>query len=167
MKALTVWQPWAWAIGAGLKTIENRDWFPSWRQLQPGDELAIHAGMHQPTREDLYAVRDAARKMGREGEVPPLGGQEFSVTYGRGRIVAVATFTGIVDSAEKCTELEAPWFVGRCGWRLAGIRQLNLGTAPQCKGAQGLWELPAGVEDLVRRQLEAHNEGHLWRRRSA
>lgn len=164
MKALTVWQPWAWAIGAGLKSIENRDWFPSWRQLKPGDELAIHAGMHEPTREELYAVRDAARKMGRESEVPTLGSHELSFTYGRGRIVALVTFEGFVDSAEKCTELEAPWFVGKYGWRLVKPRQFNLATAPVCKGAQGLWELPAGVEDQVRRQLEAHNEGQLWRR---
>jgi hypothetical protein len=164
MKCLTVWQPWAWAISAGLKLVENRDWFPSWKQLKPGDELAIHGGMHEPTREDLYAVRDAARKIGRESEVPGLGGQEFSVTYGRGRVLAVARFEGFVDSSEKLTAVEAPWFVGRYGWRLADVRQLNLGTAPQVKGAQGLWELPAGVEDMVRRQLVAHHEGQLWRR---
>ena len=33
--ALTVWQPWAWAIAAGLKRVENRGWKPF--SLRPGD----------------------------------------------------------------------------------------------------------------------------------
>lgn len=39
MKAITVRQPWAWAIQAGLKTVENRTVGYSYRGL-----LAIHAG---------------------------------------------------------------------------------------------------------------------------
>lgn len=39
MKALTVAQPWAWAIMSGLKAIENRTWQTPYR-----GRLAIHAG---------------------------------------------------------------------------------------------------------------------------
>lgn len=166
MKALTVWQPWAWAIGAGLKGVENRDWYPTLRQLRPGDELAIHAGQHEPTKAELWAVRDAARKMGRLSEVPSLGGHELGSHFGRGRVVAVVRYQGAFSDPTQLTETERLWFVGKYGWRLNDVRQLNLGSAPKVGGAQGLWELPAGVEDLVRQQL-ATAEGELWRRRSA
>ena len=26
MKALTLWQPWAWAMASGMKLVENRPW---------------------------------------------------------------------------------------------------------------------------------------------
>ena len=42
MKALTVKQPWAWAIIHGGKDVENRSWMPN---LGPrGMRIAIHAG---------------------------------------------------------------------------------------------------------------------------
>ncbi len=44
MKALTVRQPWASLIAAGVKTIETRSWSTKYR-----GPLAIHAGAHRPT----------------------------------------------------------------------------------------------------------------------
>ncbi|MEU0468957.1 ASCH domain-containing protein [Amycolatopsis sp. NPDC006131] len=38
MKAITVRQPWAWAIAKGYKPIENRTWSTDHRGL-----IAIHA----------------------------------------------------------------------------------------------------------------------------
>jgi hypothetical protein len=38
-RILTVWQPYAYAIVAGIKTAEDREWKPSWR-----GRLWIHAG---------------------------------------------------------------------------------------------------------------------------
>lgn len=43
MKALTVRQPWAWAIAAGYKPIENRS--PGAIHWQPMMNLVIHAGI--------------------------------------------------------------------------------------------------------------------------
>jgi ASCH domain len=161
MQALTVWQPWAWAIGAGLKTIENRDWLPPWRKLAPGDELAIHSAMRQPSREDHYALRIAAKACGHE--VPPPSSNVFGPQFGQGRIVAVVTFTGVAHSREEVPEAQRPWWVGSKAWLLADVRQLNLGTAPMVRGQQGLWVLPGDVEKLVRQQL-AQPPGDLWRR---
>lgn len=39
MKALSIRQPWAWAIVAGYKPVENRTWYCGYR-----GELYIHAG---------------------------------------------------------------------------------------------------------------------------
>src|SRR5260370_1114928 len=44
MRALSVRQPWAWAIAAAGKDVENRSWKSGYRGL-----IAIHAAM---TRED-------------------------------------------------------------------------------------------------------------------
>ncbi len=45
MKALTIRQPWASLIAAGVKTIETRSWSTRYRGL-----LLIHAGKHEPRR---------------------------------------------------------------------------------------------------------------------
>lgn len=160
MYALTVWQPWAWAIGAGIKTVENRDWVPNWRLLKDGDDLAIHASVHAPTREDMKRFRFAAR-----GHVVPTSSEsnELGATWGRGRIVAVATFTGIARSKDELQESQRQWWVGKYGWLLSNVRQLNLSTAPKVLGQQGLWTLPAGVEHLVAGQL-SRPAGDLWRK---
>lgn len=39
MKAITLWQPWAWAVVAGHKRVENRSWSTDFRGT-----VAIHAG---------------------------------------------------------------------------------------------------------------------------
>lgn len=42
LRALTVWQPHAWAIAQGHKDVENRPWpFP----FEDGTTIAIHAGL--------------------------------------------------------------------------------------------------------------------------
>jgi hypothetical protein len=53
MKALTIQQPWASLIIIGVKRFEYRSWKTSYR-----GPLLIHAGKHQPTRDDMrYAAR--------------------------------------------------------------------------------------------------------------
>ena len=47
MKALTVRQPWASLIAAGVKTIETRSWSSEYR-----GPLAIHAGKHRPAHDE-------------------------------------------------------------------------------------------------------------------
>lgn len=162
MQALTVWQPYAWAIGTGLKLVENRPWAPTWRRLKEGDDFAIHGGAHIPTREEFSHVRTGVESLGYK--MPATTGHEFSGTYGRGRIVAVVTFAGLVRRCEDLPEAQRVWWAGPIGWLLANVRQLQLGSAPTERGQQGLWPLSPGVEKLVRQQLEPRNEGQLWRK---
>ena len=42
MKAVTIRQPFAWAIAAGFKDIENRGWAP---RVEPGELIAVHAAV--------------------------------------------------------------------------------------------------------------------------
>lgn len=58
MKCLSVRQPWAWAIVNGIKDVENRDWYTSFR-----GPLLIHAAktFGRDEREDIEYVEDIAR----------------------------------------------------------------------------------------------------------
>lgn len=163
MQALTIWQPWAWAIGAGLKLVENRDWLPRAHQLMPGDDFAIHAAVRPVSREDYATMRHYARLSRPSAEVPPMSSHCFGATYGLGRVVAIATFAGIARRREDLPEEQRPWFVGKYGWVLKNVRQLNLGSAPAVRGQQGLWVLHGDAERIISAQL-VQPEGQLWRR---
>ena len=58
MKALTIWQPWASLIIAGVKPYEFRGWYPPASII--GRRIAIHAGA-RPVRKAEIAELIAAR----------------------------------------------------------------------------------------------------------
>lgn len=62
MRALTVQQPWAWAIVHGGKDVENR--VQAWTYRGP---LAIHAGLAKPEKDNLASV---AHRVAHGTEVP-------------------------------------------------------------------------------------------------
>ena len=70
MKALSVCQPWAWAIVHGIKKVENR-----WRPTRHRGPLVIHA-----SRSRRYLERDGVvvRKAGRKqlGEIARRAGRK-------------------------------------------------------------------------------------------
>jgi len=51
MKALSIWQPWAWLIVHGGKDIENRGW-STWHR----GPLLIHASKKAPRQQDIDAI---------------------------------------------------------------------------------------------------------------
>ena len=61
LRALTVRQPWAWALIEGYKDIENRSWRTNMRGW-----ILLHAGAAKPTDESLAAAGNIARR-----SVPP------------------------------------------------------------------------------------------------
>lgn len=135
MKALTIRQPWAWAITHGSKRVENRTWRASHRGL-----LAIHAAarIDQGALDDMR-VRAAVRTYGREPD------------YVTGAVIAVATLTGVHTSCQPECSLWAAH--GQHHWELADVRPL---TAPvPCKGRLGLWDLPTDVQTAVEGPLAA------------
>lgn len=134
MKALTLWQPWAWAIAHAGKRIENREWKPPVWII--GEQIAIHAGKTL----DEHAAADLLEDL----EIEP-GTIEFS----RGAVVAIATVKGWV-SRIAYDHPQARWFGGPCGWVLIDV--VPLAKPVPCRGRQKLWDLPADVEAEVRRQ---------------
>ncbi|MDE2104126.1 MAG: hypothetical protein KGL39_43210 [Patescibacteria group bacterium] len=102
--ALSVQQPWAWAITEAGKDIENRSRFAITKGEMRPRRIAIHASLGM-TREDY---KYAAQFMATLGIVCPLPDK-----LARGAIVGAATVTAIVS------EHTSPWFFGPRGLVLA------------------------------------------------
>lgn len=121
MKAISIQQPWAWAILHAGKDIENRAWSTSYR----GD-LAVHATQIQP-----------ASRLPSGVSVPP----EQDLVLG--------SVIGLVQIADVVTESSSRWFSGPFGFVLRNPRPLA--RPVRCPGDQKIWDLPAWVEMAVRR----------------
>ena len=132
MKAITLIQPWATAVGR-YKRIETRSWSTSYR-----GPLAIHAGK---TEDTLFT--EVARRNGYEFEVIPHG--------------VIVSVCNLVDCRPM---LEAPstdedffgnFGPGRFGWTLDEF--VMFGRPITCRGSLGLWTLPLDIEAQVRAEV--------------
>ncbi len=149
MKALSISQPWVWAIlhpADGMKRIENRDWQPP--KWVIGQTIAIHASK---TWEGSLAVDWINRAI--QLNLKELGYFELENVdcpscrdhHFAGAIVATAKIEGVYDER---TEMEMPesqrvWFTGKYGWLLSDVQPLE--KPVPCKGALRFWEVPADV----------------------
>lgn len=138
MKALSIRQPWAWAILHAAKNIENRDWPTSFRGT-----FAIHAakGMTKGEYLDFLGNYGDIRFSRPSLPRPPLN---ENAVLPRGAIVGVADIIGCVRKSE------SPWFVGDYGFVLANVRAIE---PIECRGALGFWPVPSEIENEIRRQL--------------
>ena len=120
--ALSVRQPWAWAIVHAGKDIENR----SWRSGNPGlrfrGDFAVHASKGM-TREEYEDARDFMERFGVFVPAP--------ADLLRGGIIGIATVVDVVRQSE------SDWFMGPCGLQLANPRSVPLIPAV---GALGYFE---------------------------
>ncbi len=117
--AISIRQPWAWAILHAGKDIENRDWVTRFR-----GPVAIHAAKGMTLREffDAMSFMETVAPV----DLP-------STDLPRGGIVGVAE---IVDCVNRSS---SPWFVGRWGFVLRNARPVPF---VPCRGKLGLfrWE---------------------------
>lgn len=144
--AITVRQPWAWAIAAGHKPVENRSWTTSHR-----GPLAIHAGKTL----DPAAERFISARLDPDLPLPPKWWLQPG-TLPAGAIVALADLTGFcarrMGGARECAC--GSWaMAGAVHWRLARVRPLA--EPVPCRGAQGLWTVPADVALQVGEAVDA------------
>ncbi len=124
-RALTVRQPWAWAIIHAGKNIENR----GWTNKYVTGTIAIHAG----------GGRDRRHRLPR-GTMRPS--DEDLV---RGAII------GVVDVVAVVKRHRSKWFSGPLGWVLRNPRPL--GGPLKCSGRLGLWRLSRRLRRAVEAQL--------------
>jgi len=117
MKALTIHQPWAWAIAQGHKDVENRTWSTSHR----GD-LLIHAGKTFDDAGYLWIRNEIGLTL------PARSG------FRRGYLVAIVTLTDCM------TECDSQWFTGPYGFVLANPFRFD--PIPY-RGMPGLFEVSA------------------------
>jgi len=133
--ALTIRQPWAWAIAHADKRVENRGWTVSHRGV-----IAIHAARSLDARDVDLVARVAGVP-----QATVLAGAKV-----RGAVIAVARLTGICRAGWGCDC--GPWAaINQFHWRLEHIRPLS--TPVPCPGARGLWTLPPDVHRQVLRQV--------------
>lgn len=131
MKALTVRQPWAWAIARGHKPIENRSWTTSYR-----GPLAIHAAAKWDDDRE-YVLREVVARIREQGGLLPKTLADDLPYSGTGRIVAVANVVGMCTSLFGCGC--GPWTVpGERHWRLADAHPVD---GPVVRGRLGLWDV--------------------------
>lgn len=135
MRALTLRQPWAYAMVRLGKRIENRSWAPG--RVMLGHWIAIHAGVRLDNA--------ACDRLECYHSLP----NEFDV----GVVVAVARLDRIVRSSAELRAI-APtqlcWYTGRAGWYFG--RVLALSNPVPCRGRLNLWNLtPEQCRLVVRR----------------
>ena len=122
MKALTVRQPWAWAIIYGGKDIENRTWTTTFR-----GSLAIHAG----------------------GNLDPV--TEFPPGVGLPAIESLprAAIIGVVELVDILQQSDSVWFEGPFGWVFRNPRPLR--EAIPSIGHRGVWDLPSDIQEILKK----------------
>lgn len=138
MRAITVRQPWAWAIEAGHKTVENRTRGTNYR-----GPLAIHAGLGWSER----------------GAADPRVKAHKGATWVFGAIIALAE----LEDSHPDTGCCRPW--GESQYTEAGGRTRTVlhhlilhdirpfKTPVPCRGALGLWTPgPDLLQALTREQ---------------
>ena len=138
MKALSLWQPWAGMVAAGLKPVDTRTWPTSYR-----GELAIHATVKVDQK-----WREHARRIDDLSGIP----EHLLATKA---IVAVADLYRVALIRRE----RDYWYATRCechrkfAWSLASIRALP--NPVPCPGARRIWNVPPDVEIAIREQLES------------
>ncbi len=134
-RALSLAQPWASLVARDAKRVETRSWRTRYRGL-----IAIHASRR-------FRAADRAR-CSFEPFASSLGGADLPL----GAIVAVARIVDVlpVEQLVVLDERERAfgnYATGRYGWLLADV--VPLPVPIPCRGALGLWRLPADVRAAI------------------
>lgn len=146
MRALSIRQPWASMIVAGIKNIENR----SWGTMYTG-ELVIHASK-TCTREDMEAGRRICAELGRE----------FPGSLPAGGYIGVVDFTAVIwtdennnvvtDHPKLYLDQMTGYIPGNIGFYLENPRPIPI--IPK-KGRLGLYYPESRDIDTIRAYLAA------------
>lgn len=139
IRALTVQQPWAWAIIHGGKTIENRT--QNWAYRGP---LAIHAGTRWSERGDRSPLIHAA-----------AGGRSLAGALTMGAIIGVVDLVDVHPNAGCCKPWGESSYTEHGGRERRSITHLILDhprALPEpipCRGALGLWTPPPDITEQL------------------
>jgi hypothetical protein len=159
VKALTVQQPFAWAIAEGHKLLENRSWCPvPGDSFKLGERIAIHAGASWHDSFGSVARNDELARLlfVNGGPLPPT--VELPEEFTFGGVVAVAKVMRFVSVPDKLDPTLSAWFTGPWGWVLADVRRVR--PVVEVKGALGLWHLSAPMTELVLGRMEERGGRH-------
>lgn len=145
MKALTVQQPWAWAIAYGGKNPELRSRATSYR-----GPLAIHAGARWSTRGATDArVLDAWTTWLRMDR--PIRRELLE----RRAVIAVAELVDCHPAAHCCPPWGDDTYDGKSVHHLTLADVRPLAEPARCQGALGLWTVPDDIAAAISAALPA------------
>ncbi len=119
VKALSIRQPWAWAIVSGHKDIENRTSFALSKGCAKPFRICVHASRGM-TRGEYETARRFMLSLGVDCPLPDV--------LVRGAIVGMATVNSVIDRSD------SPWFFGPRGLVLSDACEVDPLPA---KGALG------------------------------
>ena len=132
--ALTVRQPWAWAIAHAGKDVENRTWRTGYR-----GPVAIHAGRARPDEQTVALVELLTGRI----SLPPLA---------YGAVIAVATLADITRNSGSQWAEPGAWH-----WHLTNVRPLA--EPLPATGRHRLWPTPAALSDRLAPPSDPDQEG--------
>lgn len=132
-RALSVRQPWAWAICHGWKDVENRTWRSHFR-----GPLYIHAG--RQIRGGLGRYDDCEYVCERIAEA--TGFTVTSLWRQYEREVRFGALVGQVEMVDCVESSESPWFKGPFGFVFQEARFLD--EPVKMPGRLGLFRVPGG-----------------------
>lgn len=147
-KALTVKQPWAWAIVLGGKDVENRS-----RKINYRGPLYIHAGQgYAPEAEAFPAIQEAwpraARALPAErGHMGPLRKNSLFLDYGQviGRTIVVGCHHADhcrTEHGDGTVTYCSPWAMAdHYHWELDPETSTPIDEPFAAVGKLGLWDL--------------------------
>lgn len=157
MRAITLTQPWAGLVAAGIKLVENRN-RPIIGRGFIGQRIAIHA-----SREIDYDVYERVYEIAPEIRPEPAMHRWYPLTLITSSVIATAILDSIVDpracgidpsdpaAAAPLAEDQRRWFFGPIGYVLRDVRELV--SPVRCRGMLGCWTLPPDVDELVAAQI--------------
>ncbi|CAK0909127.1 unnamed protein product, partial [Prorocentrum cordatum] len=142
LRALSVQQPFAFAILCGAKAVENRSLRPDRMGLRLPAYVALHASA-RPARGGAGTHAAVAERLREAGvALPPAEELPLGVLLGVLR----------VEACEPPLESDQGWaLAGRYRWRISDVRALP--RPIRCKGQQNLWRVPASVAWRLRKLL--------------
>lgn len=123
MKALSVRQPWAWAILHAGKDIENRTWPTKYRGT-----IFLHTGLQWDRGVGMDDILDIA------------GGAPEGVTIPLGRDLPRGAIIGRVDIVDCVSASDSPWFCGPFGFVLKN--PVAFPSLIPCPGKLGFFDPP-------------------------
>jgi hypothetical protein len=172
LRALSVWNPWAWALvttvpmrgGQPLKTLENRGHV---KEGQRGKERTgklwesqrdvwtlIHTGLHKPDPEDVEGVESMANSLlvdmpdwARKASTATINGKSV------GAIVGAVVFTGCVRPEDVPDGYDRIWVNDAAGYCWLVGKAMAFERHIPCVGGRGFFVLPPEAGMLARAEL--------------
>lgn len=142
MKAISIRQPWVWAILRGGKDVENRS-----RNIVGGyrGPVLVHAGQHLADQRAFRAAEDFANL-----RMPQLGRPGATADLQLGGVVGIVNVTG-VHRATACSGQCSIW-AEPTGWHIRLDSPRVLRRMVPSPGRLGLFTPDQLVLDAIRRQ---------------